>query len=588
MRTWVAPAIGLGLVSLTLTGIAFEVIQTRRPPATPATNNNLHYAGYSQREFYTGLENPSQITPIKEKVYGGIVSHHFFVEKEIAKFFLALKKQRPKTVVIIGPNHFNVGKSDILVSQYAYETPYGVLDPDHGVINQLTNVGTAKVEEQPFEREHSISTLVGFAKATFPEAQIVPIIVKRGAPQQRLDELVDKLDSTLPADSLVIASVDFSHHQNRMAAQFHDERSIAAIKSFEFEAINNLEIDSPPSIYVLLRYLERRGGQRVEYQHVNSAEYSKNLASEDVTSYLFAHFLKGQPEPTPAISVLSFGDMMFDRAIKAGIKETQNPFAKIIGVEGNFFKGVDFISANLEGPITADCDAPGSRFKFATTTGNLLSAHGINIVNLANNHTPDCGPRGLEDTRQYLSNANVSYFGDQGITSRSYVLKKVDGQTIAFLGVNALSLSPAAEQQLLTLVTDIKSKANYLVVNIHWGVEYNTSPSTEQRQLAHKLIDNGADVILGHHPHVIQPLETYKDKAIFYSLGNFIFDQVDPETRLGLAVGTAFINDAIQLTLFPFGIDNYQPALLPYTETENFCDLFLQEHPRTDICTIEL
>jgi poly-gamma-glutamate synthesis protein (capsule biosynthesis protein) len=94
---------------------------------------------------------------------------------------------------------------------------------------------------------------------------------------------------------------------------------------------------------------------------------------------------------------------------------------------------------------------------------------------------------------------------------------------------------------------DLASSSDILVVNIHWGEEYKADPNNRQKEMAHLLIDAGVDVIIGHHPHVVQTVETYKNKPIFYSLGNFIFDQYfSPETQKGLAVEIIFTSKDIE------------------------------------------
>jgi predicted class III extradiol MEMO1 family dioxygenase len=105
--------------------------------------------------------------------------------------------------------------------------------------------------------------------------------------------LAENLDQILPKNAVVISSVDFSHHLNRVASKFHDQRSISAIKSFDYGRVLTSEIDSPASIYTLLRYLELRGIQKMAYKSVNSADFTGNILSDDVTSYLFAHFTRG-------------------------------------------------------------------------------------------------------------------------------------------------------------------------------------------------------------------------------------------------------------------------------------------------------
>ena len=121
-------------------------------------------------------------------------------------------------------------------------------------------------------------------------------------------------------------------------------------------------------------------------------------------------------------------------------------------------------------------------------------------------------------------------------------------------------------------------------MHIHWGFEYDTKPSSRQREIAHKLVDSGADVVIGHHPHVVQPIEIYKGKAIFYSLGNFIFDQNTKETKRGFGVGTVYRDGRMEYYLFPYTIKSFQPTTMPHDAMKEFCDAMLSGIPAIDTC----
>jgi poly-gamma-glutamate synthesis protein (capsule biosynthesis protein) len=561
---------------------AIIVLQTIHPAPKQPELLGLHYAKPLDKSDYTGIVNPIPTGTSSDQVYGAIVSHHFYVERLIATQFLTMKNQKPSTIVILGPDHFNTAKNPITVSQFGFSTPFGTLYPDSNIIDKIVASG-AYVQEAPYENEHSITAVVGMVKAVFPEAKIVPIILKRNITSYaRLDELAENLNKFLPQDSLVIASVDFSHHQNRMASDFHDQKSISAIANFDFATIKNLEIDSPQSIYTLEKFLSLRKAQKMAYTHTNQAEYGGNLASEDVTSYLFANFTNGQPQAAESVSVLSFGDMMFDRAA-AGRTDL---FENIIGREGNFLKGADIISGNLEGPITdsRDCLFKTVSLKFDSSAAKLLQDNNIGAVNLANNHTFDCGQKGYEDTKNILTKNEVGYFDASNIFT-----KVVNGKKLSFIGYDLINPTENALEQIYSQVEDLSHKSDYLVVNLHWGQEYNSEPSDTQKQIAKKLISHGADAILGHHPHVIQPMEIYQGKPIFYSLGNFIFDQTLRETTQGIGAGIVFNSDnTIDAYIYPYKIINLKPTLLGYDQMKTFCDNYFQIASPRDVCHIQI
>lgn len=574
-------ALGLGWV-LVFAGIAV-IVWIQNSQITP-TYENYHYAYNNELNDYTGITKPDKIQKIKEKVFGMIVSHHFYVERDISNSFAKISDQDIKTIVIVGPEHFGTSKFDVSVTKNPYHTPFGVVEPDLDVINSLLEGGVF-LEPRPFADEHSISTLVGMVEYYFPDAKIVPIIISRKIGMDGLEDLSDKLNSILPENSLVIASVDFSHHQNRITANYHDSKSISVLESFDFTGIEKLEVDSPQSLFVLEKYLEKRGAQRMSYTRTDQAEVSGNLASEDVTSYLFAHFTKGEPEVSTAASVMSFGDMMLGREVGAKISEGLDPFEKIKGVEGNFLRGVDMFTANLEGVITSvgNCAPKPVVLKFEPLVTKLMKKNKIGSVSLANNHSYDCGEVGLEDTKKLLKESGVRYF-----TDTEPVIVKAGNKKLAQIGFSLLGASEYDLKMMEDKISTLKRENDYVIVYTHWGLEYNSQPSSEQKEIAYKIIDAGADAIIGSHPHVVQPLEIYSNKPIFYSLGNFIFDQPLPETNIGLGVGLVFKEQVIEAYLFPYQINNFQPTLMGYDESIEKCKSITGKPESGDSCIIKI
>ncbi len=479
---------------------------TQNKPTLVAENK--HVASYPEKDFYVGLEQPNYQQKTSEKIYGGIISHHLLTAEDMGKFFAEFTDQNIRTVVLIGPNHFSIGPSRISISRQAYDTPWGTVTPNVEIIDKLVAAKVATNAEEPFVYEHSIAAVVPFMAHYVKEATLVPIVVRRETNPVELNALVEELVRILPEDAIVVASVDFSHHLNRLGADFHDEASFSAIKSFDLERVFNLEIDSPPSIYSLLKYLDAKGARQLSLRKTNSTEYTGNPASEDVTSYFFAHFTKGLSEPTPIATTLHFGDMMFDREVRKMLQSRNDPFEYIKGVEGNFLRGTDATVANLEGPITAstDCLEKEVIFQFPLETARLIGRY-VDGVNLANNHSKDCGVKGLEDTKQVLDEHDIFYFGED--TSPHVV--QVGDMEVAIIGARELGRRVEDFKTEVNAIKELKSKYDQVVVHIHWGYELATSPSQQQRELAKVLVDAGADVIIGHHPHVIQPIERYKE-----------------------------------------------------------------------------
>lgn len=208
------------------------------------------------------------------------------------------------------------------------------------------------------------------------------------------------------------------------------------------------------------------------------------------------------------------------------------PFRRLQGL----FSGMDVVMVNCETAITNSDAASEKRFTFRMDPdlAGIFNASGIDIVTLANNHVYDYGEQGLRDTIDALDEQGVMHVG-AGMDlreARRPVVMHIKGRRIAFLGYG--NYSPAthdspgvAYRYKRHVKKDVElakaAGADIIVVNFHWGIELAPEPQDSDRELAYLAIDSGADVVVGHHPHVVQPVEIYKDKVIAYSLGNFVF-----------------------------------------------------------------
>lgn len=290
------------------------------------------------------------------------------------------------------------------------------------------------------------------------------------------------------------------------------------------------------------------------------------------------------PEPPKeTISVLSFGDVMFDRGVR-NIMENRgrDPFEHIKR-EGAFISDFDVVIANLEGPIVemprAECQQKAYNFQFASDTPERLKSIGITMVTIANNHSYDCYAQGVVSTKKSLQEAGIDYIGSSK-QEESFVIKTIHNKKVAFIGLDQ-TISPGRIGESYPLVKRLKAENDYVIVHIHWGNEYELVESATQKKIAHALVDNGADVIFGHHPHVTQPVEVYKGKAIFYSLGNFVFDQTGEHQIQGIGASVELGESKDVLSIYPYKIKTFAPDFLEEEEKEMFCNKFLQKLEHT-------
>jgi poly-gamma-glutamate synthesis protein (capsule biosynthesis protein) len=217
----------------------------------------------------------------------------------------------------------------------------------------------------------------------------------------------------------------------------------------------------------------------------------------------------------------------------------------------------EIIGANLEGAVTDNGShyLPEMSYDFAFSPEIIkqLAGYHINFFNLANNHLSDQGERGIMETRDNLRNLGYFFSGcPDGLAGEcSATVVNNGGEKVALAGFSMV-YSQLDEAVVRRVVSELASTTDFVVVNIHWGTEYEHKFNQAQQNMAYALIDAGADVIIGHHPHVVQGIEIYRDKLIFYSLGNFIFDQYFSEdTQEGLAVEIELANDKVNYALLP-------------------------------------
>jgi poly-gamma-glutamate synthesis protein (capsule biosynthesis protein) len=243
--------------------------------------------------------------------------------------------------------------------------------------------------------------------------------------------------------------------------------------------------------------------------------------------------------------------MMFDRTIRANLmkKGSEYPFGQV----RSFFAEGDMVIGNLEGPITTHAsrslgtkagDTDNTRFTFDPAVAPLLRDNGVRLVSLGNNHIADFGREGASSTRAYLESAGIAYVGDPFDSHNTLVFKEVQGITIAFTAYDEFIKANAEGTR--TAITEAKDQgADFIVVLAHWGDEYETRPPPRIRQLAATFAARGADLIIGTHSHVIGESEDLGQAKVYYSLGNFIFDQYwDESVRCGLTVKVVLSKDA--------------------------------------------
>jgi poly-gamma-glutamate synthesis protein (capsule biosynthesis protein) len=276
----------------------------------------------------------------------------------------------------------------------------------------------------------------------------------------------------------------------------------------------------------------------------------------------YAAVVVSYPHELARVSFAVAGDVIPHGPVRTAAEaagDGEQGWAALFSDVADVFHGADFGFVNLETPVAPEHSRGSKAFMFDAPVAlpEALKASGINIISFANNHVMDQGWAGFAESREHLKEAGLLFAGtsDNVATAWQPVITESNGIKVGWLGMTRwlnsnrnpdkddqphVNFFPypgesggapgADETQVLAAVKAALAQCDLLVISIHWGIEYATAPRPEDVDIAHKMLDAGASVIVGAHPHVLQPIENYRtqdgrDTVIFYSLGNFLSNQ---------------------------------------------------------------
>lgn len=315
-------------------------------------------------------------------------------------------------------------------------------------------------------------------------------------------------------------------------------------------------------------------------------KFEKEISLAQITVPLYSK------ESKPILLIFA-GDIMLDRGVeesvnKYGKDDWKFPFLKI----ADTLREADILFGNLEGPISDKGVRVGSIYSFRAEPEVIegLKFAGFDILSVSNNHILDYGRLAMEDTFLRLKKAEIDYVGGGFNEEEAYspIIKEINpirkskisngasGTKIAFLAYTNLGTSywsakgnrPGiawlTKESLEKGVKETKEKADLVIVSMHFGEEYQSQPNQEQKYFVKLAIDSGANLVIGHHPHIIQPVEKYNEGYIAYSLGNFVFDQVFSEKTMKGLLLKVLVKDGKIKELIPIEIEinqYFQPEI---------------------------
>ncbi len=272
------------------------------------------------------------------------------------------------------------------------------------------------------------------------------------------------------------------------------------------------------------------------------------------------------------------GDMLLDRGARRVISVAG--YDTLFSGVRNLFHAMDAVVVNLECPLTHSHTPLFKRFVFRSDPESIgaIQAAGITHLDVANNHSYDQGREGLRETRVIALSKGLSVVGMGNTHKQScepVIIQKQDQTVAVFASVlvplenwvfnaDSLSICQATASEIAANVRAYKAQhpSSHCVVLLHWGQEFVSEASIEQRAWSKEMVDAGAELIVGHHPHVVQGPDTLAGTMVMYSLGNFIFDQSREVCNQAQILELIVRNDKLSYVLHPIHIDNCIPTLV--------------------------
>jgi len=546
---------------------------------------------YSDSPFFLSAIKQDKTKPSREIISGLIVPHHLLAKDIIAATFAYASRGDYQNIVLLSPDHFDAGQKEISVTERDFSTVFGIITSNKEIARQLKELSFVG-EGDFFYREHGLGAQLPFIKYYFPQAKIIAITFKPTTSRDKLDQVIAILEKTLAPNSLIIQSTDFSHYLSPGQAILEDTESINMIKGENVGQALDLgqpaNIDSTASLYIQASLQKNFFKNKpVVLEHKNSQDYTTEEVLSS-TSYIAVAYqtnitvADNANTPTEASGKANFifvGDIMLSRYIGELMIKKQNydfPYEKI----KNELAGADLVFGNLETPVSNKGESTHTLYSFRADPQVLsgLKNSGFKVVSIANNHIFDYKLEAFTDTLNNLRNADIAYAGggDDFNEAHSGATLEINGiKTTILAYTDLLPKSTAAtgnkagiahldETQMIKDIKTAKEKSDLVIVSFHWGQEYQTKSNAHQQKIATAAVTAGADLIVGHHPHVAQEIGEIQGVSVAYSLGNFIFDQnFSPETENALMLNVKIENKKI-VQVEPRTIkftNSYQPYL---------------------------
>lgn len=497
-----------------------------------------------------------------------VLPHHTYPAEELAVFWTDIgTRLKPSVIVVVGAAHDNQGKALVQAAKGVWITPTGSVATDDAMVDTLISSGISLSDPSVLDNEHSIGTQIPYIATVFPGVPVVPVIAQSPAGEIEARQLVADLLAVLPKDALFVSSIDFSHFLSVAEAEKRDERTLDVIANRNYAVIDGLSseyLDSPFTLETFLIYADAVGCDPKLAWHEQSGRLSGDLEAPG-TSYLVYSCSTFEP-----LILTAAGDVMLGRGVATWLSRTTA--AEAFADAASVFSGSDIAFVNLESVLS---DLPYTCGKEICLRAepervDVLKTIGVTHASVSNNHAEDYTEASWSDSSAWLAEngiAPVGGFRNDGET----VFTDVGGRTVAFIAFQNVSRSLAAET-VSRQISAAEEQSDLTVVSFHWDREYVHEPLEVTQEIAHLAVDSGADIVIGHHPHVLQGVEVYDGALVLYSLGNFVFDQEGEGRNESVVAKITLTTAGNSLELIPMQITKGFPHRLEGEEAQAVLD----------------
>ena len=479
---------------------------------------------FSNRTVFLATIGNCRGKPLPQKISGLTVPHHLLAADLIAEAFSRLQGQNYRRIIILSPDHFSRSQSPFAVTRRNFETVLGSLATDQAAVSFLLD-NPRVTESSLFSQEHGVRALLPFIAHYFPQAQIVPIAIRRTSQPADWDSLAQTLVPLFSPTTLLVQSSDFSHYLPYREARRRDQETLRVLSAGDPKEVLTLtepaHLDSRGCQYLQLR-LQREvfGAGPTVMANRNSQEYTAEPV-EKTTSYIVQLYSPEQLEVERARCYFFGGDTFCGRKVAKKLASPERRESLVRQVL-DITRGQPLI-VNLEGVLTEKCpESPGPYTLCMEEALSLPLLKGLKVraVTLANNHSQDLGEDFCRDMTRRLA--------DQGIISLAnrQVLDLGDFYLAGFTDISNQGEEKVAQlnQQDLACLMHLK-RDKPLFAFLHWGREFANQAGPREQALADLLEEMGVGVIIGCHSHRATRLEGSRKSCRIFSLGNFLFDQ---------------------------------------------------------------